>query len=124
MKAKFFKVMSLLFLIVICSSAFKTAEVGPPQDVYMWLFYDGNEVTDGTLQSSGAATWWVEVITSNGDWCIEYATSNCSEHITLDRQCDSSDATRHISVDGTPGTYVLDFWLEGVKMTSLTILVE
>jgi hypothetical protein len=123
MKTKIFFMLSFILLTGICSTAFRSDAVND-DPVYMYLFHDNDEVTDGVLQGYGEATFNVQVVVSNGDWCVEYATSAGFDHISIDRHCDSSDATRTFHSDGTPGTYPLDFWLDDVKMTTLTIVIE
>jgi len=135
MKNKVFKVASIFLLLGICLTAFKNEEFArnktglyvPTEDPYMYLYCGSVDVTNGEIVyvcTTPRESIPLQIVVSNGNWVIEYATSSAEDHIGLSERHDSSDATIHIWPDGTPGTYEIDFYLEDVKMATLTIVVQ
>jgi len=134
MKNKVFKVASIFLLLGICLTAFKNEEFArnkagvlvPTEEPYMYLYVGSVDVTDGEIvyYINSSEPFPLQIIVSNGNWVIEYATESAEDHIALSDHHDSSDATVYISPDGTPGTYEIDFYLEDVKMATLTIVVQ
>jgi outer membrane lipoprotein-sorting protein len=137
MKTKEFKLMIFLVMLGICISAFtkernekSTANMlAAQEDSYMFLYCGEINVTDGEIEFEGTTPVEpyindIDIVVSNGNWVIEYHTLSAEQHIDLSEDHGSSDATVTILPDGTPGTYVLDFYLDNVKMTTLTIEVE
>jgi hypothetical protein len=137
MRKNVFKVMSILLLLGIYLSAFKNEEFAknktsflvPQEDPFMYLSCGSVDVTDGEIDFIGTTPVEpfvnaLEIVVSNGNWEIEYATSSAEEHIDLSTLQGNSDATVYIWPDGTTGTYELNFYLDDVKMTTLTIVVQ
>jgi hypothetical protein len=127
MKTKTFMLICLMLFIGISTTSFKVPATD--EDVYMWLFIGDLEITGGQVEFNGTTPvspfeGCFDICVSNGPWVIEYATSESSDHIYISDRYDSSDATVYLYPDGTPGTYLLHFYLNSVLMTTLTIVVN
>jgi hypothetical protein len=136
MKTKAFKVISIFFLLGLCLTAFKngvsersTSSQFTFEDPFMYLNCGGIDVTNGEIDFVGTTpsepfTNDLQIAATNGTWVIEYTTSLAQDHVGLSERQGTSDATVTITPDGTPGTYGLDFYLNSVKMATLTIVVQ
>jgi hypothetical protein len=91
------------------------------EDPFMYLYCNSIDVTNGVVYFNGTSPEYpfdndLEIKVSNGNWNIEYRTSAAQDHIALSEMDGSSDAIISVWPDGTPGTYILDFYLNFTLM--------
>lgn len=127
MKTKALMLICTLLIIGISTSSFNVPAMD--EEVYMYLFVGDLDISGGQVEFNGTEpvspfNGCFDICVSNGPWVIEYATSASSEHINISDRYDSSDETVCLYPDGTPGTYLLHFYLNSVLMTTLTIVVN
>jgi|WetSurMetagenome_2_1015567.scaffolds.fasta_scaffold09955_4 hypothetical protein len=100
-----------------------------PENTYFNLECNGINVTNGVIIFKGNTASvpysnFVDIAISNGNWVIQYGTSAAEDHIALSDQTGSSDATISINPDGVTGKFELQFYLEGILMGRLYVIVN